>query len=650
MTAKSSKDLSLDELRLLGEAVDNSAAPTTLFDNDYNLIYSNQATRNLWPDFHENLANGKGLEETLYAMCQTLFSDKGEEVVKEATRHIYSSFKSFETYEIRANDDRWIKFSHRPIGNQAIGGVGIEITDLKKKQKELSHTKTGLENLIETLEFGLLVIDDDGNVSVFNPAYQEYCHSIGIEVTHDMSLKDLSKKFIDAGIWSTGDVSFDTWFDALYKIKFANRDLWKREWQLPDGRYILRQQSYKKFVGHIITISDITDVKKAQLRAESAERVKSEFLANMSHEIRTPMNGILGMAQLLEHSDIDGPEKKYVKILRESSESLLSIVTDILDISKMVSGKRDLEEIDFNLRESLEDIVNQQAMIANEKNVELFLDVQADLPETYIGDHMCFKRIVMNLLDNALKFTETGHVLVFVTGEKTGHKVNLKVSIEDTGIGIPENRMDDIFEMFEQADGSRSRQFQGAGLGLSIAQQLANLLGGDIVAKSVVGKGSEFIANLNLPASSRQKKQALNMTRFERATTLVIVDNQIASDLITKRLASFNSNSLSVNSLDNAIKAVKLARAKGISFDFVAIDCNMMGENSSNFLNKVKALPEFSTTSFMILSDFAHSKIFDNLAVNEDVKIVAKPLNTGSLYFAMTSLEDAKTQQLLIAS
>ena len=132
-------------------------------------------------------------------MCQTLFSDKGEEVVKEATRHIYSSFKSFETYEIRANDDRWIKFSHRPIGNQAIGGVGIEITDLKKKQKELSHTKTGLENLIETLDFGLLVIDDDGNVSVFNPAYQEYCHSIGIEVTHDMSLKDLSKKFIDAG-------------------------------------------------------------------------------------------------------------------------------------------------------------------------------------------------------------------------------------------------------------------------------------------------------------------------------------------------------------------------------------------------------------------------------------------------------------------
>ena len=140
------------------------------------------------------------------------------------------------------------------------------------------------------------------------------------------------------------------------------------------------------------------------------------------------------------------------------------------------------------------------------------------------------------------------------------------------------------------------------------------------------------------------------MTRFKRATTLVIVDNQIASDLITKRLASFDSNSLSVNSLDNAIKAVKLARAKGISFDFVAIDCNMMGENSSNFLNKVKALPEFSTTSFMILSDFAHSKIFDNLAVNEDVKIVAKPLNTGSLYFAMTSLEDAKTQQLLIAS
>ena len=650
MTAKSSKDLSLDELRLLGEAVDNSTAPTTLFDKDYNLIYSNKATRNVWPELHESLANGKGLEETLYDMCHTLFSDKGEKVVQEAARHIYSSFQSFETYEIRARDDRWIQFSHRPIGDQAIGGVGVEITDLKKKQKELLHSKRGLENLIETLEFGLLVIDDDGNVSVFNPAYQEYCRSFGIEVTHDMSLKELSKKFIDAGIWSTGDVSFDTWFDAFYKIKFANHDLWKREWQLPDGRYILRQQSYKKFVGHIITISDITAVKKAQLKAESAERIKSEFLANMSHEIRTPMNGIFGMAHLLEHSDIDGAEKKYVKILRESSESLLSIVTDILDISKIVSGKRQLEEIDFNLRESLEDIVNQKAMTANEKQVEIFLDVQADLPETYLGDHMCFKRIVMNILDNALKFTQSGHVAVSVTGEKTGHKVNLSISIEDTGIGIPENKMDDIFEMFEQADGSRSRQYQGAGLGLSIAQQLANLLGGDISAKSVVGEGSEFIVNLNLPVSSRQKKQALNMTRFERASTLIIVNNQIASDLITKQIASFNSNSLSVNSLENAIKAVKLAKDKGVNFDFIAIDSSMMGENNAEFLDKMQGLPEFSSVPFMILTDFSHSQIFDNLAVHRDVKIVAKPLNTTSLYFAMTSLVEAQTQKLLIAS
>ena len=140
------------------------------------------------------------------------------------------------------------------------------------------------------------------------------------------------------------------------------------------------------------------------------------------------------------------------------------------------------------------------------------------------------------------------------------------------------------------------------------------------------------------------------MTRFEKASTLIIVDNQTASELITKQIESFNSNSLSVKSVENACKAVKLAKGKGVDFNFIAIDSNMMGENNVEFLNEMKALPEFSSIPFIILSDFSHSQIFDNLSVHRDVKIVAKPLNTASLYFAMTSLVEAQTLKLLIAS
>ena len=245
---------------------------------------------------------------------------------------------------------------------------------------------------------------------------------------------------------------------------------------------------------------------RSLFKAEAADRAKSEFLANMSHEIRTPMNGVLGMAELLAKTELTPRQKTFTDVIVKSGNALLTIINDILDFSKINAGQLTLDPAPFRLAEAVEDVATLVSARVAEKNLELIVRVDPRLPAFVVGDVGRFRQIITNMLGNAVKFTEKGHVLIDVSGEIADDIVQLKVRVEDTGIGIPADKLQSVFEKFAQVDGSSTRRHEGTGLGLAIAARLVDLMGGKIGIESEVGRGSVFWFTAPMPAHEKARR------------------------------------------------------------------------------------------------------------------------------------------------
>ena len=282
---------------------------------------------------------------------------------------------------------------------------------------------------------------------------------------------------------------------------------------------------------------DVSDLKKAQKEAELANLTKSEFLANMSHEIRTPMNGIIGMLELLDDTTLTDEQREYISIIRSSGDGLLSIINDILDFSKIEAGKVERNATWFSPGKLMYSIVETFRKTVEDKGVLLEIDLDSSLPDEIQGDPRHIRQVLFNIIGNAVKFTEEGEVLIDVTlkrGEQKDSSSELVVRVRDTGIGIPEDRLDTIFDAFTQADGSFTRRYQGTGLGLSISRKLVELLNGEISLSSEAGKGTEvmFTLPVGLPGEDREavNKEEVNKEEVNKEEMVNFEDSGVKGE------------------------------------------------------------------------------------------------------------------------
>lgn len=421
--------------------------------------------------------------------------------------------------------------------------------------------------------------------------------------------------------------------DIEYRTERADGEYrWVRTYghrlQLPDGTVLWNGYSIDIHELHILR----ERMQAALDAAEAGNRVKSEFLANLSHEIRTPMNSILGLVHLALQTGLTPRQEDYLKRIDTSSRMLLRIINDILDVSKIDSGRLELEHIDFSIEQLLDNVSDVVLVRAQEKDLAFEIDVDSQVPRLLIGDPLRLGQILINLLGNAIKFTERGHVRLCVNaGERNDDRVWLRFDIEDTGIGIAPEAQHSLFEPFTQADASTSRHYGGTGLGLTISRQLAQLMDGDISLRSAPGQGSTFSLNLPMQVDIAQtERMAAMASDLGDLHCLVVDDSRSARRVMISALEHFGFRTAEAVNGDEA-----LARARHTRYDIILMDWRMPGLDGLETAQRLRRLPHCDSRIILVTA-YGRDELLQDSAEELD-GILLKPISAPVLLDTIAS-------------
>ena len=451
-------------------------------------------------------------------------------------------------------EDVWISINARPLKNDRgdlRGGVIVlrDVTAAKKVEEEIKVREKKNRTILATAHEAFITIDESSTIVEWNEQTEATFGWTAAEAV-GRSMPDLIippplrdahregvERFLEGGKAPL--------LGRRLELTALHRD--GHEFPIEITISPVRQASGYLFAAFLHDITEEKQAKreleKAKDAAEAANRAKSSFLANMSHEIRTPMNAIIGMTELVLDTDLAPPQREHLTMVQESADSLLAVINDILDFSKIEAGRFDLEHAPFDLRENIGDTMKSLALRAHRKGVELAWHVEPQVPDFVVGDRFRLRQIFVNLVGNAIKFTDTGEIVLETVQESRSEKeMMLHFSVRDTGCGIPPEKQERIFQAFEQADESTSRRYGGTGLGLAICSRLVELMGGRIWLESRVGEGStfHFTVRFGVPAKDQlPKKRPRADGRLEGLRVLIVDDNATNCQILEETLRNW---------------------------------------------------------------------------------------------------------------
>jgi two-component system sensor histidine kinase/response regulator len=517
--------------------------------------------------------------------------------------------------------------------------------DLEKSNEELiranelvSAEANKLRTLIECLDAGIVFADDSDIITEINSRFAELfetkrsdilgetiwnVHQENPSLGHIREIISAFKKGL-----SHERVSLDR--------KLLGRDLSMRV------QPIFENETYK---GVILSVIDVSDFVRAQEQTKQANRAKGQFLANMSHEIRTPLNGIVGMAQLALNTSLNDHQREYIEAIRTSSQDLINIINDILDFSKIEAGKLTLFPALFSLREFLSTVVSNLALQAHTKGLELIYDVQDDAPDRVIGDSGRFRQILINLIGNAIKFTEHGEIYVSVKAEfLSGATLKFYVAVRDTGVGIPSEKLDTIFQAFEQVDSSSTRQFGGTGLGLAVSSQLCHMMGGDIWVESELGKGSVFYFTAKMERGNHESERLVTSSTHSLSglSVLLVEDNATNRMLYSRTLSKSGLKVETAENASEAISALLAAKQDNRFFNFILSDMTLPDMTGLELINDVHHRDLAPSSRLILLLPkgyFLDTNLCDQ---TEPMSCISKPIGPAELVSALLKTLDVR--------